>query len=206
MRNHLGKILLIGIVVAAGYFVFNMKNVSGYTIPFINVSQKDAVQAGNQVFSKAAKATKETFSAKTSGMINMLTEKAGALANDSLTAIKAEAFDLVKGAIAKKVDNLAVDLGIGSAQSGNSGSAVSNPISISIKSGTLVNFTIENNEQGVIDYTVDWKDGKSESGKIAKSESKIVSHSWTKAGEYILQFKISSPGKSKEYQVGISIL
>lgn len=206
MRNHPGKIALVVIVFAAGYFVFNKENVSGYTIPFISVSAKDAVQTGNQALSKMTQVSKETFSAKAADFSGMLTEKAGELADNAMTAVKTEAFNLMKGVITKKVDNLAADLGVSPVQSGGSGSPASNPVSPSIKSGTPAYFTIKNSEQVAIDYIIDWKDGKSENGQVAKGESKIVSHSWSKSGEYVLQFKINSAGGTNEYQVRISIL
>lgn len=208
MQNHLGKIAVIGMVLAGGYYIFNSGEVSGYTIPFLSVSKNDTAQAGSQAISNIQTAAKETLLASAGQLTDTIAKKVDSAAKDAMTAVKTEAFNLVKGAVEKNVDNLAAGLGINTSQSGSSDPVVSNPdpISLSVKSGSPVYFTVKNSEQASINYVIDWMDGTNETGQIAKSGSRTVSHSWSNAGEYLLQFKIRSLSGSNDYKVRISIL
>lgn len=206
MRKHLGKIVLLGIVLVAGYFVFNKENVSGYAIPFFPVSQKDAVKIGTQVIATAKSAAKENLLAQINSFGSEAIRDIGTFVQNSIDTAKTEAFTTLKTAVVKKVESLSTDLGVSTAPPAASGAAAANTIQSAIKAGSLAYFTIRNNEQDTVNYIIDWKDGKSENSQILKGQAQIVSHSWSKVGEYILQFKIESSNGTNEYQITISIL
>ncbi len=207
MRNYLGRIVFVGIVFAAGYFVFSAGNVSGYTFPFIGASQKVAARVGNQAISSVTSAVKKNFAAPAGDLMTAAAQSIDTLAQNALASAKTEVMKALTGAVKKNVDTMAASFGVSTQGSGApAGSADVSPIQSAIKSGAPAYFTIRNNEQGTIQYTVDWKDGKAETGQVLKGQSQIVSHAWNKVGEYVLQFKIESSGGINEYQIMISIL
>lgn len=207
MRKHLGKIILIGIALAGGYLVLSKENTSGYTIPYITVARRDIADAGGATLEKAGNFAKTTLGAKTDDALRSVSEEVNNLVGDAVVSVKTQALNLLKGAVNNSVEGLAVDLGVNLNDSGSvSAGAQLNPIAFAIKSGSPAYFTIKNRESGAVVYEIIWKDGKIDKGQINKGESKVVSHSWDSAGEYMIKFRITSEKGSKEYEVSISII
>ena len=75
----------------------------------------------------------------------------------------------------------------------------------SIKKDISANFTIKNSEEAVLKYKVDWLDGNSNSGE-SKLPSIVLTHKWSKAGEYLINFNITNSAGTKIYKVLISVL
>lgn len=207
MRRHLWKIIAMGILCAAGYFVFTAVNVSGYRFPSVGISGKGTTQGGGQAISGVVDAMKKKFLSQMADVVDVVKQNADTLAQSAIVSAKTEAFKLLSNAVNDKVKSVATGLGISaSGSAGASGGSTVIPVQSAIKSGAPAYFTIKNSESEAVHYAIDWNDGKNESGQIAKGESQIVSHSWMKAGEYVLQFTIESSGGTNKYQVTISIL
>jgi hypothetical protein len=83
---------------------------------------------------------------------------------------------------------------------------INTPVIFTMKKGSSAYFTIENREHARIQYQVDWRDGsKEDAGSLDVGKSRVVSHSWDKAGNYDIQFRVVSSEKSKTYSVTLSI-
>src|SRR3989344_4479455 len=208
MRQHLGKIILIGIALAGGYLIFSKENTSGYTIPYITVIKKDIADAGVTAVGKAGNFAKNAFIAEAADALEAVSVKTEELIGETVVSVKTQALNFLKGTIDKKVESLAVELGVDLNSGGapTQASIALNPISFAIKSGTPAYFTIKNRESGSVVYEINWKDGKIDKGQIGKGETKVTMHSWDQPGEYAIKFKIASEKGAREYDVSISIL
>jgi len=108
---------------------------------------------------------------------------------------KTSIFEDLKDDISGQIDALGGKFGVASDSSFNL------EINQIIKINQIIYFSIKNNN-GKIPYELDWGDKKNESGEIAENERKIVSHSWTKIGEYNITFKAIINGKDiKQHKI-----
>ncbi len=207
MRQHWGKIVLIGIAIAGGYSILSRENTSGYTIPYISVVKKDIADAGAGAIGKVGDFAKTTLAAKASDALESVSKEVGDLADDAVVSVKTQTLNFLKGIIDSKVESLAVDLGVNLNDPGSIPATTSvSPIAFAIKSGSQAYFTIKNREAGAVVYEINWKDGKIDKGQINKGETKTVSHSWEASGDYLIKFRMTSEKGAREYEVSISIL
>ncbi len=197
----------MGIVIAGGYLIFSKENTSGYTIPYISVVKKDIANAGGIAVGKAGNFAKNIVVSGVADALEVVSKKTDTLIGDAVTSVKTQALNLLKGSIDKKVESLAVELGV-DLNTGGAPQAVStlSPIAFAIKSGIPAYFTIKNRESGSVVYEINWKDGKIDKGQINKGGTNVVFHSWDQPGEYPIKFKITSEKGVREYDVLISII
>lgn len=207
MRQHLGKIFLLGVAIAGGYSLLSKENTSGYTIPYITVTKQEIADISGNVAGKAGDFAKNTLLAKTSDVLESVSGGVDEFVDDAMTSVKTQALNFLKDSVDKKVQSLAVDLGVDlNSNSSAQAPTIINPIAFAIKSGTPAYFTIKNREVGAVVYEISWKDGKIDKGQIGKGETKVVSHSWEVPGEYLIKFRITSGKGAREYEVSMSII
>ncbi|TSD03248.1 MAG: hypothetical protein Athens071426_270 [Parcubacteria group bacterium Athens0714_26] len=121
--------------------------------------------------------------------------------------VKLGAYNVLKNSIDQKVDNLAKDMGV-NAQNANSaavGSETASTIFFSVKVGVLAYFTMENTENEKLNFNIDWQDGTTGSGSLDQKSTIILSHSWSKAGNYQIKFKMIYQSKEKEYNIPVVV-
>ncbi len=63
---------------------------------------------------------------------------------------------------------------------------------------------IENGED--LKYEIDWGEGGSEIGEIKNGKIKIISHSWTNKGDYIIKLKIIGGDETADYEESITVI
>ena len=207
MRRHLGKLILIGIAIAGGYLIFSKENTSAYVIPYISVIKKEAVDLSGNVIQKTGNFAKNILAVKASDALEAASVEVENLISEAAVSVKTQTLNLLKGSIDKKVESLAVDLGVdlGVSEPVQTTTLLS-PIVFAIKSGTPAYFTIKNRETETVAYEINWKDGKIDKGQIGKGKLEVVSHSWSAAGEYSIKFRITSEKGARDYEILISII
>jgi len=229
MKKHFTRLVILGMVLAGGYFLLNQENVSSYTIPFIEIRTKEVTDkigslAGGLKKYVTGQAT-VTVSVLANDLADTLLERSEQLVSRVADGVKTETFkifrqavnekvDNVSQAVSEKVDRVGANIGIDIQQLGTEvlppvpapTPTSESPIIFGIKSGTPAYFTIKNREKETIVYEVNWQDGREGSGEIVVGKSAILSHEWNSAGEYHLQFKIQNSKGEKIYQITISVI
>lgn len=147
---------------------------------------------------------------------NFVFEKGKETVDKIIDGVKSSAFNIFKSAVEEKVDAIGEGFGIemsleetGSKAATEQKSTMAEqklpPLIFAVKAGISANFTINNKEGYVLNYEVDWQDGKQDNGQVEKGEKKILSHNWQKAGDYEIQFTIKGNNKTNKYTFNISI-
>ncbi|MBU6141923.1 hypothetical protein KGO95_02255 [Patescibacteria group bacterium] len=205
MTKHLGKIAVVGLLLGVGWFLLSQKSVWAYTAPFLSPSQQITLQQG---VSQVNDSVRSTVGTQLSAITNAVTDQVNAFVQSTVSAAKTQAVTAVKTTVDAKLNALASDIGATSlSASGGSDQSGATPIVVAQQPGVQVYFTIDNTNGGPMTYTVDWKDGTTGTGEVAKGETKIVSHAWAQQGAYVLNFILTpDSGAARSYQVAISIL
>ncbi|MEK7549334.1 MAG: PKD domain-containing protein [Patescibacteria group bacterium] len=112
---------------------------------------------------------------------------------------KTSIFEDLKDSISGQIDILGGKFGVAS---NSSFDLVINQV---VKINQPIYFSIKNSD-GKISYEINWGDEKIERGEIAENERKIVSHTWTKIGEYNITFKAIINGKDIKQQKIITVI
>lgn len=212
MRKQLVRLVILGAVLAGGYFLLTLENASSYTIPFIELRRKEAAEK----ISKTAGGLKNYFTGQATATLSELTEdltetfleKSGELTEQIFDGAKNTAFNFFRQTVNQKVDSVGANLGIDVQQMGRElpPPAPESPIIFGIPAGSLAYFTIKNRESEKISYEADWQDGNKKTGEMAFGKSAILSHRWNSAGEYYPKFKIITSRGEKTYEVAISVI
>jgi len=181
------------------YFFLSKDNISRYTFPNFGPATKDLVVSSfKQVWEEITDAAPQIF--------DRATEKGEAFVAEAEQKIKEQAFDAIKQSANNKINDFGSRLGVEVQKFSGTQDVQQAPVSLAMKAGTLVYFTIKNYEDKPVSYEVDWLDGEKGAGQIESGEAGVVTHKWGKAGEYNLKFKMISPDGEKNYQVSISII
>lgn len=212
MKKHLIRLVILGVILAGGYFLLNRENVSSYTIPFIEVRRKEAAEKINKTASNlknyfTSQAT-ATVSELADDLADSILEKSEQLAQQIFDGAKSSAFNFFRQAVNQKVDSVGANLGIDVQQFGKElpPSVPESPIGFGIPVGTPAYFTIKNRESEKISYEADWQDGNKKKGELAVGKSVTVSHQWHSVGEYYPKFKLITSRGEKIYEVAISVI
>ena len=196
---------MIALVSGAAYWASNRDNLSEYSFP--EFGNKDIL---NSAFQRAKESdfTRSILSRANlmMGEGDVLLEKAANQAESAITNIvndfKFETFQKIRDTVNERVDTLS--RGVGIEVNGNEINEIS-PLAFSVKSGILAYFTLINRENKALSYQVDWQDGNKDEGALEIGGRKVLSHKWTKTGDYLIQFKIITETGEKKYQFSISI-
>lgn len=212
MKKHFLRLVILGAVLAGGYFLLMRENVSSYTIPFIEVRRKAALEKINETASSlrnyfAGQAT-ATASELAGDLAETFLEKSEQLVQQVFDGAKNTAFNFFRQSVNQKVDSVGVNLGIDVQRLGRElpPPAPESPIIFGIPAGSLAYFTIKNRESEKISYEADWQDGNKKTGEIAVGNFVILSHHWNSSGEYYPKFKITTSRDEKIYEIAISVI
>ncbi|TSC96095.1 MAG: hypothetical protein Athens101426_498 [Parcubacteria group bacterium Athens1014_26] len=207
MKKHLGKLIILVLVLAvAAYLYLGKERVFKYVM-FWDNSNKTTDQLGIKT-KNMANAVSDIFSKDSiSKTTDKITDKTKDLFSGVVDQVKLGAYNVLKNSIDQKVDNLAKDMGV-NAQNANSaavGSETASTIFFSVKVGVLAYFTMENTENEKLNFNIDWQDGTTGSGSLDQKSTIILSHSWSKAGNYQIKFKMIYQSKEKEYNIPVVV-
>lgn len=192
-------IIYIALIGGSAYFFLSKDNISRYTFPNFGPSAKGLVVSSfKRVWDGIADVAPQIF--------DKAAEKGEALVAETEQKIKEQAFDVLRQTADNKINDFGSRLGIEVQKfSGNQENQQAS-VSLAMKAGSEVYFTIKNHEAKSVSYAVDWLDGASGTGQIISGDTGIISHKWSKAGEYNLKFRVFSSDGEKNYQVLISII
>ncbi len=184
--------LIILAIIGSGIYIYSsLEVVKAYTyiVPKWNFSDKIS-SLKNIVGLKDF-----NFSEKVKENIN----KGEFLIKGKVQEAKTSVFEDLKDSLSGQIDALGGKFGVASNSSFNL------EIDQIIKINQQVYFSIKNNG-GKFSYEINWGDEKIERGEITENERKIVSHSWTKIGEYNITFKAVINDKDIERQKMITVI
>lgn len=206
MKKHLGKLIILVFVLAAAiYFYLGKERVfkyimfwdnSGKTTDQLGIKTKNMANTISDIFSKDG----------LSQAAGKITDKTKDLFSGAVDQVKLGAYNVLKNSIDQKVDNLGKDLGVNAqnADTATNSGAVST-IFFSVKVGVLAYFTMENTENEKLNFNIDWQDGTTGGGSLNQKSAIILSHSWSKSGNYPVKFKMIFQSKEKEYNIPVIV-
>ena len=197
--------IVLGIVLigAASYFLFWKSNSFSYKMPNLGLSENNIVSMASTTVGNIKNKAVNTFS----GITDQLRTKTGEIVSSSIDKAKKYVFDVFKQGVEDGVNKLGEKAGITSVNINSADTVTDNPIIYSVKKGINASFSIRNSEEDTLKYKVDWLDGNSSSGELAKKDQSVVlNHKWTNAGEYLINFNITDSVGTKIYKVSISVL
>ncbi|MEK7478777.1 MAG: hypothetical protein AAB626_02545 [Patescibacteria group bacterium] len=203
MRKFIRIVLGIALVGAASYFLFWKSNSFSYKMPNLGLSENNIVSMASTTVGNIKNKAVNTFS----GITDQLRTKTGEIVSSSIDKAKKYVFDVFKQGVEDGVNKLGEKAGITSVNINSADTVTDNPIIYSVKKGINASFSIRNSEEDTLKYKVDWLDGNSSSGELAKKDQSVVlNHKWTNAGEYLINFNITDSVGTKIYKVSISVL
>lgn len=221
MKKHFGKIILMLAVVGGIFILFNREKVWNYSIPYINKSPNEITE---EITVKAGRLAKKHL-ANISSVISAVVPKAADTVSEKTSEIVSgavnEAKKIVLVPVKEAIDNQLREAGVTEQNKGLSGQSLPGQgitiqtkdfipsgkpmIFFSMKANEAVYFTIKNQEEIGIEYEADWQDGKIDRNSLDKGKSALLSHVWSKNGDYMLKFKIIVSGQEKKYEIPINI-
>lgn len=181
------------------YFFLSKDNTSRYTFPNFGPATKDLVVS-------SFKRIWEGVASVAPQILDKAAEKGGELISETEQKIKNQAFDILKQSANDKINDFGSRLGVEIQKISTNQETQQNSVSLAMKTGTAVYFTIKNYEDKQVSYEVDWLDGEKGTGQIESGETKVVSHKWSRAGDYNLKFRMFSLDGEKKQQIFISII
>ena len=203
MRKFIRIVLGIALVGAASYFLFWKSNSFSYKMPNLGLSENNIVSMASTTVGNIKNKAVNTFS----GITDQLRTKTGEIVSSSIDKAKKYVFDVFKQGVEDGVNKLGEKAGITSVNINSADTVTDNPIIYSVKKGINASFSIRNSEEDTLKYKVDWLDGNSNSGELTKKDQSVVlTHKWSKAGEYLINFNITNSAGTKIYKVLISVL
>lgn len=181
------------------YFALTKSNLSEYSFPKI-LNPKN----GTAIADRSISPIMQKVSDDVTGAFNSMVAKGGELVGGLVEDAKTETFHALKEAVNTKINTAGESFGV--TISSEQQDEIDAPIVFAMKKGSFAYFTVENRENSKIQYEVNWRDGSAKDmGSLDAGKSKVVSHSWNKAGNYDIQFKIISSEKNKTYNITLSI-
>ncbi|NCN52884.1 hypothetical protein GW950_00265 [Candidatus Wolfebacteria bacterium] len=198
MSRFFGIYILIIVIASAAYLALSRDNNSEYSFPILK--GRDALVS---TFQRVKEENLDgAVSAGIDSLLAAFSDKVSSTIDAVVDDVKVETFKKVKDVVNDKVDSIGENAGI---DIQGVMTEPPNPIIYTVEAGSLAYFTIVNKDSKSLEYKVDWKDGKNNTGSLEKGEKIVLSHEWDKAGEYFIKFKITTIGKEREYQVSINI-
>ncbi|MBU4347942.1 hypothetical protein KJ671_00320 [Patescibacteria group bacterium] len=147
----------------------------------------------------------EEVKEKSNKLISFTTDKAQELTSTIVGKTKEYAFNLLKKEVEKNIEKLGEKAGL-DVNSLNDSLKKDDIVTYSVKKGQSAYFTIKNNQEDLLKYSIDWLDGERESGELKiEGESVILSHIWFNSGEYLLTFKTIESEEERQHKVLISV-
>ena len=209
MKKFLVIITTILIAGAAGYYIFNRDNFSRYSFPEFgqkNIALSDFFrEVGSGKSTDGILSQVDLMINGEDGLLEKVADKVESAAEKIVGDFKFETFQKIKSAVNDKIDDMGNSVGISVGVGKIREAGKTDPVAFSVKSGTPAYFTLANRDNDKLDYEADWRDGNKDAGTIKIGDKKALSHNWAKAGEYLIQFKITTNGEEKNYQFLISI-
>ncbi|MHB9019515.1 MAG: hypothetical protein ACYC3G_01380 [Minisyncoccota bacterium] len=203
MRIFIRIVLGIILISAAAYFLFLKDNSFSYKIPNLGLNEDNVISMASTTAISIKNKVSDTFSEFTGQLQN----KAEEIITSSIDSVKSYAFDVFRQGVEDSVNKLGEKAGITSVNINSIDTSTNTPIVYSVKKGINASFTIKNSEEDILKYKVDWLDGNTNSGELTKKDQYIVlTHKWSKAGEYLINFNITNSTGEKIYKVSISVL
>jgi|GEM_PF-1782019 len=199
------RILLgIGLVGGATYFLAIKNNNFSYNFTDLGINDGKIIATASTTMASVKTKTVQAFSDISSGISNKAYELAGNLISSAVEKAKDYAIEAVKQSAEEGLNKLGDRVGI---NINSSETPTDNYVIYSVKKDTNAYFTIKNSEDGILKYNVNWLDDKIDSGQLNKKDEFVVLvHSWSKPGEYLINFKISNVTNEKTHKVLISVL
>jgi predicted nucleotidyltransferase len=212
-------ILGIALVATAGYLLLKDNSFS-YKMSDLSLIRRNIASVASTTVGNIKAKTANTFSGITnqletkavntfSGITNQLQAKAEDIMSSSVDAAKKNAFNNFRQEVENGINKLGEKAGIANISINNTDIPIDKTIIYpSIKRNINTYFTIRNNDSDILKYQVDWLDGSSlSSGELtSKNESVLLTHRWSKAGDYLLNFNVTNSSGSKIYKVSILVL
>ncbi len=199
MRKFWWGVLCLLVIGAGAYFLTRTKS---FVVAFPNLdfrkSQFSPQVIGTQLTERVVKA---------------VTEQGKAFVAQTLETIKKKTFQTFEQSVNQKMADLGKSLGAEEsvanviAVNGVPKEAVrAVPIVFAFKVGAKAYFAVKNESvNSALHYIVDWGDGVIEQGDIASHTTQTLSHSWSKAGEYAIDFQLLENNTPQHYTIIISI-
>ncbi len=185
---------------SASYFLLLKDNNFSYKFDNFEVNRESIAAVASTSLSIAKAKSTQVFSD-----ISIKTQEfAKDMASSVVDTAKNYAFEIVKKTAEESLNKLGEKAGI---DVNSLESLPENSVMYSVKKGENAYFTIKNSEDGLLKYSVNWLDGKIDSGQLNnKDEFVVLVHSWKTPGEYLINFKIEGMVGEKIYKVLISVL
>lgn len=203
MRTFIKIVLGVVLIGAAGYFLFFKNNSFSYKMPNLGLGENNIASMASTTVGNIKNKVSDTLS----GITDQLQNKAEEILSSSIDRAKNYAFDIFKQGVEDSVNKLGEKAGITSVNINSIDTSTNTPIVYSVKKGINASFTIKNSEEDILKYKVDWLDGNTNSGELTKKDQSIVlTHKWSVAGEYLINFNITNSAGVKIYKVSISVL
>lgn len=203
MNTFLRVILGIALVGSAAYFLFAKGNTFMYKIPNFGLGRNEIVSMASSTAENIKNKASDSFSEFT----DQLQNKAEDIISSSVSSAKNYAFDIFRQGIEDSVNKLGEKAGITGVNINSAATSTDSYIVYSVKKGVNAYFTIKNNDADSLKYKVDWLDNNVSSGELAEKDASIVlTHKWSKAGEYLISFNIENSMGTKIYRVKISVI
>ncbi|MDD5547326.1 MAG: hypothetical protein PHN74_00250 [Candidatus Pacebacteria bacterium] len=220
IKSHPIRFIIIFLILAAAAFVlFDKKNTTVYSIPFLSMEEKNSMAGTLDKVREAGGEGVDVVSEKATQAKDAVINKGNEVVSGAVKAVKKQAFDLFKKTVNEEIDNLGKDLKVESRApssidntasiinvAGGSDSVETHPeVIFSIQPNSLAYFTIKNIEEENIKFEINWQDGESKNGTINKGDTMILSHGWSKSGNYLVEFKIITTKETKGYNIPVTI-
>ncbi len=207
--SKIGKIILWTLVIAVLsifiYFSLKKEQVFGFSFgpgfDFLENYEYDFNSFKDSVSGKgkeAASSLKTYFNKETDGLKNEVDKSKGTI------------FGIVEESL-NKTENMAGEiLGVKSNPAADGFGLLTESIAYLTKINAPLFFIIKNHfnqtEQKEINYQIDWGDGQKENGNLKEGQSKTISRSWSKEGEYTVRFKITDGLENLDYRFKVSVV
>jgi len=205
MGKFIRIILGISLVGAAGYFLLGKSNTFSYKMSSLGLGEDKIASIASSTVGTIKNKVSDTFS----GITDQLQTKAEEAVTSSVTTAKNYVFDVFRQGVEDSVNKLGEKVGVTNVNINSTATSTDNSIVYSVKKDVSAYFTInKNSKTDILKYKVDWLDGNSNSGELTnKDQSIVLTHKWSKAGEYLINFNITnSVGVMNIYKVLISVL
>lgn len=204
--------LIITALLLLIYFGFKKEKVFGFSFgpgfSFLKNYNQDFVSFKDSVSEKGKEAVsslKNLLSKKTTG----LRENVGESFNETLDKSKSLIFGVVGEGLNKTEDMAGKILGVESNPAADGSGLLTEAITYLTKINAPLSFVIKNpfsqTESKDIKYKIDWGDEKQNEGELLSGQSIVISHVWSKEGDYFVRFKIIAVDLNAfDYQIKVS--
>ena len=215
MKGFVLKLGILAVLGGAGYVLLSEDVNSRYDFPFFEEKlldkKEEAIQIVDDVKEKGVDESIAHVAMPVVDLGKTAISKIGEGIESLVSKAKTKTFETFKELVNKEIDDAGESIGVtGVSISGGGGlspvsTSVNSPVIFTVRVGTPTYFTVQNKEKGEILYEIDWQDGKIDSDTLKSEGSRVLSHSWSKIGDYIIRFKIITKNGQTNYPVVISV-